>query len=168
MPRLPMTFKEALLSPCRRAILLIVISLSTLVFWNISDFSPVSAKKVGRHLTQEEIATVWIGVSSDELNLVRLFLGADGSGLGAVSFLDEEPSRFVISKWEYQPPDIVIAIRSPGVPKYGIHRLRGRVVGQSMTLIMSGEDWKREVSLRNEAVWERRWQALRDVMDGTH
>jgi hypothetical protein len=121
--------------------------------------------KKGRLLTYEEVARVWIGVSEDELCLLRLSLKPDSTGLGAYSFLDKEQHVFGIPSWTYEAARLHIAVEPTDQTHWRLEPLRGSVVGDAMQLTMTGEGWNRTFTLRREEELVRRWNKLRDSMD---
>lgn len=131
----------------------------------ILDCSAAPSKKRGRLLKYDEVAQTWIGVSEDELCLLRLSLNEDGKGFGAYSFLDQEPHVFPIPDWTYKAAKIYVAVEPTDSSHWKIDPLRGSVMGDAMQLTMSGEGWSRSFTLRREEELLRRWNSLREAMD---
>ena len=136
---------------------------------------PAAAKKA-RPLSREEVATIWIGLSEDELYLLRLSLRADGTGQVAYLFVDSEPKVAPIAAWSYDPgyeprvwewfggksSQIEITIRGDSTFK----KLEGTLGAEpSMTLRAAGPDWKLRLALRREQDLVPRWQRLRRSME---
>ena len=120
--------------------------------------------KVGRLLTRDEVATTWVGLTEDELYLVRLTLRQPEGGRVGYSFLDEPPTVLEIGSWTYDPKG---SSRLTIVPKPGQARsveLSGEVIGVKMELTVSQGGWHRKVSLRQEGEWRQRWRRLVDAM----
>lgn len=122
--------------------------------------------KVGRPLTHQEVATTWVGLSEDELYLVRILLFDKGQGLVGYAFQDDTPIVFRVDSWKYDPNvesniQFVFSSRQGSVVK-----LSGDVVGVRMELTISQGDWKRHVTLRRESDLERRWRRLLETMRG--
>jgi len=131
----------------------------------LSDCSLASSKKKGRLLRYDEVARVWIGISEDELCLLRLSLNPNGKGIGAYSFLDKEQHVFRIPSWTYGAARIHIAVEPTDPDHWRIDPLRGSIMGDAMQLTMSGEGWSRSFTLRREEELLRRWKELKEVMD---
>lgn len=133
----------------------------TLAIFGCSTVAP----KKARLLTHGEVARVWIGVSEDELCLLRLSLKADNTGLGAYSFLDKEQHAFRIPSWKFEAARLHIAVEPTDQNHWRIGPLRGSIVGDAMQLTMAGEGWSRSFTLRREEELARRWNKLRDFME---
>jgi hypothetical protein len=123
------------------------------------------AEKRMRQLSAEEVAQVWVGLSGDELYLLRLRLDVSGRGTAAYAFADQPPRRFTIQSWTYQNGQISIALERADDSSLPIPTLNGAVVGTAMKLTMSGEGWSRKVELRFEEALESRWRRLKEAMD---
>lgn len=123
--------------------------------------------KKGRPLSHSEVARDWLGVSEGELCLLRISLNEQGQGVGAYSFLDEEPHLFIVPRWEYNLPEISIVVEpSPSdTAHWNINALRGSVRGVAMQLVMSGEGWSRSFSLRREEEWLMRLNRIKQAME---
>lgn len=120
------------------------------------------AGKKGRLLSRSEVATVWIGISEDELYMFRIDLRTSGSGEVAYSFMDDPPRRMIVGSWGYDSEvgsRISIQLR-PNAS--GIEELAGDVVGMKMELVVSQDDWKRTVFLRREQDLKPRWERLQE------
>jgi hypothetical protein len=141
-------------------VLLMGIVISTVTTW------PASARKRAQSMPLEEVATTWIGVSADQNYVVRLVLHADGTGTGGYVFLDEPPRIFRISSWSYEDARIEILPVAPGGPPSWVSPMRGSILGVTMHLKASGDDWKVELVLRQEEELERRWLPLQGHMAG--
>ena len=59
--------------------------------------------KVGRLLTRDEVATTWVGLTEDELYVVRISLRQPDGGLVGYSFLDDPPIVLKVGSWAYDP-----------------------------------------------------------------
>lgn len=142
-----------------------ILPVGALLLLLLSVTDQVPASKKGRPLTREEVATVWIGISQDELYLLRVALNSNGRGRGADSFRGEEPRVFRVTSWDYRPPVITIETEALGDEGlYELGTLRGEVTGVAMHLAASGNGWRTEYELRCEAEFERRWSALKTAM----
>lgn len=120
-------------------------------------------------LTREEVAQTWVGLSEDELYLVRVDLAEDGLGSAGYVFAQEEPRLFRITSWKYVGDRVEIVLSSPLLSSpheqsLEVPRLAGKLIGNSMALTMEGRDWSRRLNLRPEADLEQRWSRLRQAM----
>ena len=150
----------SVLLPARRRIL----ALGALLLLALSTTGQVPASKKGRPLTREEVAVVWVGLSQDELYLLRVELDSNGQGIGADSLRGEAPRVFRAS-WDYHPPEITIQTESAGNEGlYALGTLRGEITGVAMHLVAVGDGWRTEYELRREAELERRWSDLKTAM----
>jgi hypothetical protein len=118
-----------------------------------------------RPLSAKDVAQVWVGLSEDELYLLRLRLDESGKGMAAYGFADQPPRRFSVESWTYRDGQIEIALESADDSPLPTPTLNGAVVGAAMKLTMSGEGWSRKVELRLEDALERRWRKLKEAMD---
>lgn len=123
------------------------------------------AEKRMRQLSAEEVAQVWVGLSEDELYLLRLRLDVSGKGTAAYAFADQPPRRFTIRAWTYRDGQIEIALERADDSPLPVPTLNGAVVGTAMKLTIGGEGWSREVELRLEEALESRWRRLKEAMD---
>lgn len=122
------------------------------------------SSKMGRLLTRDEVATTWVGLTEDELYVVRISLRQPSGGLVGYSFLDDPPIVLKVGSWAYDPKG---SSRLTIVPAPGQTRsveLSGDVVGVQMELTISQGGWHRKVSLRQENEWRQRWRRLVDAM----
>jgi hypothetical protein len=133
----------------------------------IWSFRPVEcSEKTGRALTRSEVATTWVGISEDELVLVRLTLRAPDGGQIAYSFLDAPPDVSEISSWNYEPKKnstLRLLLGDQGNRSLQ-PALGGSVVGVRMQLVLVEGDWQRTVTLRREGELVYRWNLLREAM----
>jgi len=123
-----------------------------------------SADKKARPLSRENVAQVWIGISQDELYVLRLALDTGSNASGAYVFDDEAPKVFRIASWNYESQRIELIIASADQEAVSIKTLEGAVVGTSMNLTVRGPGWSRKFSLRREGDLEPRWQRLKSAM----
>ncbi len=124
-----------------------------------------AAEKRARALTRDEVATVWVGLSEDELYVFRIALRMDGTGELGYIFLVGEPHVLPLVTWRYDSPSIALDVERLSRNKFGIDRLAGRIVGTSMRITVEGKDWGRRLQLRREAGLEGSWNKLRAAMN---
>jgi hypothetical protein len=120
-------------------------------------------QKLGRLLARQEVATTWIGLSEDELYLVRIVLLESGGGTVGYAFLDDPPVVQRVEAWDFDPKS-GSRIRIGSSPEAAL-KISGDVVGVNLELTLSRGTWRRRVTLRREQDWERRWQRLRQSME---
>jgi hypothetical protein len=113
----------------------------------------------------DAVATVWVGLSTNERYLVRLVLDEDRTGIGGFTYLDEEPRSFNISSWSYDAGQIEIEPVPLDDPPSWVGPMQGSVLGTTMHLEASGNNWIIKVVLRREAELEQRWKLLKQQMD---
>jgi len=142
------------------AILVLLATIAATTAW------PTWARKRGRPMPFEEVATTWVGLSASEQYLVRLVLEEDRTGTGGYTFLDEEPRTFRISSWSYDAGRIEIEPVPPAGPPSWVSSMQGSILGLTMHLEASGDDWKINFVLRREAELEQRWNLLKRQMEG--
>ena len=118
-----------------------------------------------RPITRERVAKVWIGLSEDELYMIRLNLKPEGDGLGAFSFVGEEPCVFSINSWSYQNGKVEITPQRPLKECMNGITFRGEIRGNALEITMKDHDWKRTASLRREEDLVVQWERLRAVME---
>lgn len=148
--------------PVHLTLLILVFAVGALIAMPSANW----ARKRGKPMPLEEVATTWVGLSTDEHYLVRLVLREDRTGTGGYVFLTEEPRTFRISSWSYDTGQINIeAVPPDGAPSW-VRPMEGSVLGVTMHLKASGKDWKVELILRREAELEQRWNLLKQQMEG--
>lgn len=113
---------------------------------------------------RSDIVGTWIGLTTDELQMVRLMLAPDGKGTLGSSFLAEEPCVVRIASWTFDKGEITLVFddspaRCPREPE-----LHGVARGSALELILRGAGWKRMASLRKEDGLANRWQRLKAAM----
>ena len=127
---------------------------------------PVALRGVDKRvpIRQGDVVGTWIGLTTDELQMIRMTLGSDGRGIVGFSFLDHQPCVFRISSWTFNGGDIAIALGDSltGCPRD--RELRGIVKGNALELTLRGSGWKRNASLRKEEGLADRWRKLKAAM----
>lgn len=121
-----------------------------------------TSEKRMRPLSLEEVAQVWVGLSEDELYLLRLRLDKSGTGLAGYAFAEERPRGFRVRSWSYKGDQISILLEAADRSPLEVPTLSGALVGTSMRLTMKGAGWSRQVDLRLEAPLERRWIGVKE------
>jgi hypothetical protein len=126
----------------------------------------VSADKRMRPLTHEEVAQPWIGLSEDELYVLRVDLRQDGTGVGGYVFAQEEPQLFRVVSWQYDGTRVQLVTEPLSNSATAFHKVTGTLEGVAMELSLKGRGWQRKVHLRQEVDLEQRWERLRSSMIG--
>ena len=142
--------------------ILLVVMVWIHVVLGVTDLCQAS-KKI-RTPTRDELLGTWVGLSEDERYVFRFTLTSNGEGRGAYSFLEEDPRVFRITSWAYEPPTLTIIAEPAMGTQLTFERLRGTVIGFAMQLTMSGEGWKRSLTLRREEDLIERWSKVKEVM----
>lgn len=119
-------------------------------------------KRVPIH--RENVVGTWIGLTADELQMIRLTLEPGGDGLIGFSFMAEEPCVFPLASWTFDRGEIALHLdRSPGrCPRD--REFHGVVRGNALELTVRGSGWKRTASLRKEEALADRWRRLKAAM----
>lgn len=138
-----------------------LVAVSALLF--LASSTEAAVKR--RPITRERVAKVWIGFSEDELYMIRLNLKPEGDGLGAFSFVSEEPCVFSIHSWSYQKGKVEITLETPLKECMSGITFRGEIQGNAFEVTMKDHSWKRKASLRREEDLVVQWQRLRAAME---
>ena len=125
---------------------------------------PALARKAVGPPTKEEIATTWVGLTSDEAYIFRIVLVADGKSYLGYVFSSEEPKILPIASWSYEKGRIEIEVAVHAREGDWDSRLIGIVDLIRMELEMRGRDWSQKINLRREDELESRWLNLKDSM----
>jgi hypothetical protein len=141
----------------------LIIAVLAILYLSIPGRS-FSAKKIPPHV-KTDIAQSWIGISEDELDVMRLDLHPDGKGWGSYVFVAHRPQVFQIAAWSLERYSLEIRGDLKGLEDKANGALTGAVIGFKMELTMSGDGWHRKFILRPENDIESRLNALRRSMD---
>ena len=109
-----------------------------------------------------DLIGVWVGLSGDHLEMIRIDLSADGDGVFGYAFVDEEPCVVQLESWIYADGELVLDLGDRG--RCEERELRGSVVGSLLKLRMSGDGWQRHALLKKEEPLAKRWERLRAAM----
>ena len=132
----------------------------------VAGAAEVIAKTVP--ITREHVAGEWVGMSSDNAYVYRLGLNVDGTGMGAFTFLEEEPCLFRIASWSYKKGFVSFDLQSPRSKCVDGRSFAAFLRGStSLTLTMSGNDWRERCILQREAAFLPRWKRLVTLMRST-
>ena len=140
--------------------LLIVGVLSVL---SLAGLGAPAAKKMPAP-RREELATAWVGVTEDDLYMLRLDLANDGGGRLAYAFVDSEPRVFPVQRWTLTDRTIAFSVGPDHSGPGTVLRGQGRASGAALSLVLEGPDWSRHAEFRRESAFEKRWNGLRQVM----
>jgi hypothetical protein len=130
----------------------------------ICRISNVEASDKRMRIQRDDVVGTWIGLTSDEMQMIRLSLEHDGTGLIGFSYLNDEPCVFHLAAWTFDKGKITLKL--DGSPaKCPLDREFHCVVsGNALDLTMQGSGWKRSASLRREESLADRWRRLRATM----
>jgi len=119
-------------------------------------------KKV--RIESRDMVGTWVGLTADELQMIRLVLSADGQGLIGFSELAEEPCVFRVSFWTLKNGQVDLNLgQSTGCPRD--RKFSGMIKGIALEITVQGGGWKRIASLRKEDALLERWKKLRVTME---
>ena len=141
-----------------RALLVLVL----VVIAGFAGSGPDSWASRQRPVTKERVEKIWIGLSEDELYMVRLDLRPTGRGSCAFSFRDEEACLLRIRSWVYRNGVVQIEHDQPTCAAE--LALDGVIQGDILIVTMKGHRWKRTAELRREGEFVSRWERLKAVM----
>jgi hypothetical protein len=122
-----------------------------------------SGKRV--RIESKDMVGTWIGLTTDELQMIRLVLPPDGQGVIGFSELAEAPCVFRISLWTLRngQVDLNLGRSLGGCPQD--RKFSGVIKGASLEITVQGDGWKRSASLRKEENLFERWKRLRVTME---
>jgi len=123
-----------------------------------------TSEKRMKPLSHEEVAQVWVGLSEDELYLVRMRLDKSGVGQVSYAFADDRPRGFRVRSWTYRDDRISVPLEAADDSPLEVPVLSGVVAGTAMRLTMKGTNWSRQVELRLEAPLELKWTQVKEEM----
>lgn len=121
-----------------------------------------SEKRV--RINREDVVGTWIGLTSDELHIIRLTLDAEGVGWLGLSFLDEAPCTVALTSWTFDKGKIALKLDAPAASCHLNRELRGVVSGRGLIITVQGIGWNRSASLRREEKLSERWMELKAAM----
>lgn len=125
----------------------IVLILTCLVFFS---HSCSSTSKIVGPVKESDLRTVWIGLSDDELYLVRVDLRVDEQTMMGFVFSDNEPEIFPIQAWSYDRGQIAIYLDSDTATRLGWYNpIRGSASFEEVDLELRGEDWKHLLAMQH-------------------
>jgi hypothetical protein len=106
---------------------------------------------------REAFLGVWQGYSESHLEFARLELDQNGTGFLAISYLPQSPPvAYRVTKWTQRGFALDIAVQ-PVDAKAEPVTLHDVGYGiESISLELRGKDWDREMSLFNEAKFQKR------------
>jgi len=127
---------------------------TTIAVWAVPKKMPLPAR--------ESLVGVWVGMSEDELYMIRLALAADGSGALSYSFRDDVPRVVKVQSWSLSGRQIHVMLESG--PSDTVREATGNASSFALSLLIEGGSWKRRAELRREAELEQRWNKLKQAM----
>ena len=121
-----------------------------------------SGKRV--RIQREDMIGTWIGLTTDELQMIRLILGPHGDGIIGFSFMDEEPCVFRLASWTFDRGEIAFNLEGSPTSCPRDRQFNGVARGNALELTVRGPGWKRTASLRKEEKLADRWRRLKAAM----
>jgi hypothetical protein len=112
-----------------------------------------------------DLVGTWIGLTTDELQMIRLTLGPQGDGIIGVSFMDEEPCVFRLASWTFDTGEVALDLADSLGRCPRDREFHGVAKGNALELTVRGAGWKRSASLRKEERLVDRWQRLKAAMN---
>jgi len=144
-------------------------SISRVVLALVASFilhPPVDAGNKRVAITRDDVAGVWVGLTTDHVELIRLELALDGDGEVGYLFADEQPCILRLQTWSFNRGKVGIELGDPRRCGHG-REFSAVVAGNLLELTIRGDDWKRRAWLKKEAPLVRRWEKLRAAMADT-
>lgn len=113
-------------------------------------------------IQRDDLVGTWVGLTTDELQMIRVTLEPQGKGIIGVSFLDEQPCVFRLASWLFDGGKLAFNFDRSSATC--VQKIQGLTRGSALELTLSGADWKRTASLRREEKLADRWERLRFTM----
>lgn len=144
-----------MLKPCARRLI------ALLVVLGVASTLHALGKRVA--IEREDLVGVWIGLTTDDLELVRLDLSATGDAVLGYTFMDREPCIVAVRAWTFGDGalDLVLG-HAPECA--GGRQFSGVVAGNTVSLVIRGDGWKRRAVLKRESPLVSRWDVLKAAM----
>lgn len=127
-------------------------------------WSPGQAADKRVPIERDDVVGVWIGLTTDETEMVRLELTAAGRGVLGFVLADLAPCVVLLKSWSFRRARIELQPAEEGDPCAHDRSFRGLVAGNTVELVMQGEGWERRAHLKRESDLEKRWVRLREAM----
>ena len=116
-------------------------------------------------IERADMVGTWIGLTTDELQMIRLTLGPQGDGIIGVSFMDEEPCVFRLASWTFDSGKVALELANSIGRCPRDREFHGVAKGNALELTVQGSGWRRGASLRREESLVDRWMRLRASMN---
>lgn len=114
-------------------------------------------------IQREDLLGVWVGLTEDDLEMVRLDLSPQGTGVVGYVFVDEKPCVLLLKSWQYDRGNLDLDL--PESSECGRDReYLGVVSGNTLVLTARSAGWKRRAVLKREAPLVTRWENLKTAM----
>jgi hypothetical protein len=115
-------------------------------------------------IERDDMVGTWIGLTTDELQMIRLTLGPQGDGVIGFSFMHEKPCVRPITSWTFDSGQIPLRLNESLGSCARDHAFHGVARGNELELTLRGSGWKRRSSLRKEEGLADRWGKLKAAM----
>ncbi len=111
----------------------------------------------------DAIADTWIGFTKDDLNLYRLTLRSDGTGVCAFTFVREPALAYEVTAWKLSGYNVEIVLK-PIDPSAEPIRMKGQTAGWHLNLNVSGTGWNRDLKMYRESEVESAYERIHQRM----
>lgn len=129
-------------------------------------FSAEAASKRMR-INRDDLVGTWIGLTSDELQMVRVTLDPDGTGWIGFSFLDNAPCILRLRSWVFDKGKVALGLDKSSARCPVDREFHGEVSGNALLVTMRGSGWSRSASLRREEKLAERWLRIKAEMSSS-
>jgi hypothetical protein len=128
---------------------------------NSSHDLEAGAKRVP--LEREDLLGVWIGLTADDLELIRLDLDPEGNGALGFQFKDGEPCVLGLRSWSLAKGRVTFDFVK-NTDCAATRDFHGVALGNTLELTVKGSGWKRRALLKREEPLVDSWQKLKAAM----
>lgn len=115
-------------------------------------------------IQRDDVVGTWVGLTTDELEMIRLTLGPRGDGKLGFSFMDEEPCVVGRISWIFDRGKVELNLDKSSGECQRDREFRAVATGTILQLTIQGHGWRRRASLRKEESIVERWKSLRAAM----
>ena len=116
-------------------------------------------------IQRSDMEGTWVGLTTDELQMIRLTLEPQGDGIIGFSYVDEEPCVFRVTAWTFNAGKLSLELGDSIGRCFKDREMHGVAKGNALEITMRGTGWSRNASLRKEEGLVERWRKLRSAMN---
>lgn len=142
----------------RRRVGAVVLAATVTAAW-----SSLQAAEKRVPIQRDDVVGAWIGLTTDDLELIRLDLAAEGGGALGFIFVDLAPCVVPLKSWSFSRGRIELEVADTPTCARG-RRFQALVAGNTLELDVLGEGWRRQAHLKRESPLEDRWEQLKTAM----